>query len=497
MNEDKRKLDHISLESTEINLNNNNEVYEQDIGHEYRIVVEELKYEETTNIDEIVPSEQEIENIHEETQEENNEEVTAEPVLEETSKDESKIIEEIPKKEKIKKEKKTDSLKSDKKIIMIAGIIALILVIIVLILLTTRKKQEKASPIIKLVGEETIILDLDSKYKELGYFALDQEDGDITDRVNVVGEVDTSKPGIYRLKYKVLDNDLMKTEVYRNVIVESKKNDFDFKINGSEIVFINPNSDFVEEGYKVIYNGQDISNEVKVFGQIDRHIPGSYNLVYAISKDNQVKALKRTVVVYKGEEMDSSADLITELNNWLIDELHYSNKISLENVSTSALLYFGILNCRNDKEEVRAKELNECLGKILLNGQIKIPVQTKYKGTLADITYNSTTQSWTINRLDLPKPKEDLFKVVVDNDTIYLYELYGYGVALNNCEICDGNDNKVYYSGVDRNTLLGYESCKVVDGEIVRTKNYKMSLYMHTFKVNNGKYYWQSTEMIK
>ncbi|MBP5407730.1 MAG: DUF5011 domain-containing protein, partial [Bacilli bacterium] len=452
----------------------------------------------STNIDEVVPEEsndfEEEPEISIETPEEPVEE--KQEVQEEPEIPIEKPKEEIKTKVKSKKHDK-DSLKSDKKIIMIAGIIALILVIIVLILFTTKKKPEKAYPVIKLVGEETIILDVDAQYKELGYFALDQEDGDITDKVTIVGEVDTSKPGIYQIKYKVLDNDLMKTELYRNVIVKSKKNDFDFTINGSEIVFINPNAEFVEEGYKVTYNGTDISNEVKVFGSIDRQNPGSYNLVYAISKDNQVAALKRTIVVYKGEEMDASADLITELNNWIIDELHYSNKISIDNISTSALLYFGVLNCHDDKNEIRAKELNECLSKVLMNGQIKIPVQTKYKGALADITYNSTTQSWTINKLDLPKPKDDLYKVVVDNDTIYLYELYGYGVALNNREICDGNDNKVYYSGVDRNTLLGYESCKIVNGETIRTKNYKMSLYMHTFKVNNGKYYWQSTEMIK
>ena len=195
--------------------------------------------------------------------------------------------------------------------------------------------------------------------------------------------------------------------------------------------------------------------------------------------------------------VNNLSDLITELNNWLIDELHYSNKISLDNVSQSVLLYFGALNCRNDKDEVEYKEMNECLAKLLNVKEVKIPATTKYNGEIADITFDTEKNMWIINKLELPRAKEDLFKVVVDNDVIYLYELYGYDVLLNGTEICDGNDNKVYYSGVDRNNLLGYESCKMSGSDIVRTKNYKLALYVHTFKVSNGKYYWVSSEMVK
>ena len=585
--DDKKILNHITLEDTEIKVNS--AIYDQDIGQEYKIEVDEIKYEDATDISEVkekfVPEEEimdfdidefkkslsiqrEIketetkEEIPEESKEEDTgkeepsegvekvaEEVTSENVEEtketveepeEEAKDEvseepkeennekpsegvEKVNEEVTEnveetkeaveepdeeakdevsekpKEETKEEvksRKDDSYKSDKKIIRIAGIIALLLLIVVVILFMTRKKVEKAYPVIKLIGDETIVLDVGSEYKELGYFALDQEDGDITKRVSTIGEVDTSKPGVYKIKYKVLDIDRMKTEVYRNVIVRSTKNNFDFTINGNDVVFISSNADYVEEGYKAIYQERDISTEVKVFGRINRSIPGNYTLTYVLEKDNQVATLKRTIVVFKGEEMDSGAELITELNNWLIDEIHYSNKVSLDNISTSALLYFGILNCRDGNTEVRAKDMNECLKKIT-NKEVKIPLTTKYNGVVADISYNSSKQSWIINRLDLPRPKEDLFKIVVDNDTIYLYESYGYGVALNNREICDGNDNKVYYSGVDRNYLLGYESCKLSNGEKEVTKNYKLALYVHTFKVKNGKYYWTSSEMVK
>lgn len=464
MDEDKNKLKNITLESNELNLNNVEDVYDQDIGEEYEIVLEEVKYEEPIDIDEVEPPKEEV---------------------------------------KVKKDKKDETFKSDKRIIKIAGIIALILVIIVIVLLTTRKKVEKGHPVIKLVGDETIVLELGNEYKDMGYFALDQEDGDITDRVNVIGEVNTAKPGVYQVKYKVLDTDRIKTEVYRTIIVKSKTNEFDFKLEGDDIVFINPNKEYIEEGYTASYKNENVSSEVKKFGSINRSVPGNYNLFYVLEKDEQVAVLKRTVIVYKGEEMGKDADLITELNNWIIDEVHYSNKISMDNVSTSVLLYFGVLNCHNDRTIIPYDDLNECLSKILNVDKIKIPTTTKYQGKRANITYNQEKQSWIVNKLDLPNPKEDLYKVVLDGNTIYLYELYGYEVLLNNREVCDGNDNKIYYSGVDRNTLLGYESCKIVTCEtescdnIVRTKKYKLALYLHTFKLSNGKYYWSSTEMIK
>ena len=67
-------------------------------------------------------------------------------------------------------------------------------------------------------GEEVTIL-INSKYKEPGYEITDNYDTDLNDLVKVSGEVDTSKEGIYELKYKVKDSSGNESVATRKVIV--------------------------------------------------------------------------------------------------------------------------------------------------------------------------------------------------------------------------------------------------------------------------------------
>ena len=130
--------------------------------------------------------------------------------------------------------------------------------------------------------------------------------------------------------------------------------------------------------------------------------------------------------------------------------------------------------------------------KLLNLKDVNITASTKYEGKNASISYNSGSDSWDIHRLELPLPKDNLFEIIVENNNLYLYELYGYDVSISEKE-CDGNDYKIYYSGVDLKNIIGYESCH---NDIVN-QNYKLVPYVHTFRVLNGKYYWVSTDMLK
>ena len=499
----------ITLSTNEIKVDKvteQEEIYDQDIGKEIRVEDLEIKYSPTTDINEVIPEKtedvsKEIEEVPVEeevetgeAEESSEEEINDEPeekeeLLEESEKTE--VEEEIVEKTKDISEDDKE-LKSDKKIIKISLIIAVVLGIIALILFLTRNKEEKNVPVIKLIGDEVVVLELDEKYEEPGYFAVDSEDGDLTNKVVIIGEVDTSKPGIYDLKYKVLDSERNRTEIYRHVIVESKTTNITFNLKGKNIVSISTNADYIEEGYEASINGENIGNKVKVYGEIDRSKVGNYPVYYVLEHNGEVVVLKRFIIVYKGEEMKTDATLITDLNNWLIDEIHYSNKIDLKNVSPSVLLYFGALNCRNDSKSVPHQEMVSCLQKLLNLKDININASTKYEGKNASISYNSGTDSWDIKRLDLPIPKDNLFEIIVENNNIYLYELYGYGVSIGE-KTCDGNDYKIYYSGVDLKNIIGYESCN--NGTV--NQNYKLVPYVHTFRVLNGKYYWVSSDILK
>lgn len=66
--------------------------------------------------------------------------------------------------------------------------------------------KNKEEPTLTLMGDKNIILSVGSKYNESGYLAVDYKDGKITRKVQVSGDVDTSKTGSYPITYSVTNS---------------------------------------------------------------------------------------------------------------------------------------------------------------------------------------------------------------------------------------------------------------------------------------------------
>ena len=78
------------------------------------------------------------------------------------------------------------------------------------------------SPVLTLEGSETMYTDFQGTYKDPGYKAMDNCEGDLTEKVKVTGTVDTSKLGTYTLTYQVSDQGGNTSEVKRKVIVSRR-----------------------------------------------------------------------------------------------------------------------------------------------------------------------------------------------------------------------------------------------------------------------------------
>ena len=75
-------------------------------------------------------------------------------------------------------------------------------------------------PVITLIGEAQLTIDLGSEYTDGGATAEDLDDGDLTESITVVNGVDSSTPGTYSVIYNVTDSDGNEAEeVVRTVIV--------------------------------------------------------------------------------------------------------------------------------------------------------------------------------------------------------------------------------------------------------------------------------------
>ena len=86
----------------------------------------------------------------------------------------------------------------------------------------TIKKIDDEKPTITLKGDSYITVYLGNTYNEPGYTANDNCDGDITNKVEVSGQPNTSVIGTYNIVYKVKDSNNNENSITRTVKVEQR-----------------------------------------------------------------------------------------------------------------------------------------------------------------------------------------------------------------------------------------------------------------------------------
>ncbi|WP_381410173.1 DUF5011 domain-containing protein [Staphylococcus epidermidis] len=73
----------------------------------------------------------------------------------------------------------------------------------------------------QLKGVNDIVIEKGQEYNLLkGISAYDKEDGDLTHKIKIDGQVDTSKVGKYKVKYQVTDSDGAEKTSIRNIEVK-------------------------------------------------------------------------------------------------------------------------------------------------------------------------------------------------------------------------------------------------------------------------------------
>ena len=168
------------------------------------------------------------------------------------------------------------SKSGNRKILFIVLVLAIIVIGITAIVITFYSSNFS----MKLRGDEEMTVGLNAVYEDQGVKAV--IDGrDVSDKVKVTGEVDTSKPGTYELKYSVED-----LKAVRKVTVLDKMNP-EIALEGSEkIDGLKLGDKFDEPGYKATdENGKDITDKVKVEGS-DIRKAGTNTVSYTVSDDN-------------------------------------------------------------------------------------------------------------------------------------------------------------------------------------------------------------------
>ena len=78
-------------------------------------------------------------------------------------------------------------------------------------------------PTLVLKGPTTVYFEVGGKYSEPGYSAIDKLDGDISNKVEIDGDIDFNKSGTYSIQYKVTDSNGYTTKISRKVVIYGGK----------------------------------------------------------------------------------------------------------------------------------------------------------------------------------------------------------------------------------------------------------------------------------
>lgn len=187
------------------------------------------------------------------------------------------------------------------------------------------RKKKEVTRIVKVRDNEkpTLVLkkgspykvQYGSEYKEPGYTAKDNYDGDLTSEVKISGIVNTKKIGSYKLYYTVTDssdNKVSKTRVVKVVDEESPV----IKLNGKSKVIVSVGKKYSEQGFVATdnYDG-DLTSKVKKKGYVNTSVAGVYTLTYSVSDSfGNYTSVTRTVQVGTKSDIDKDNNITISID---------------------------------------------------------------------------------------------------------------------------------------------------------------------------------------
>ena len=98
--------------------------------------------------------------------------------------------------------------------------------------------QDITPPAITLKGDKNQYIKIGSDYNDPGFSAIDTVDGDMTEKVQISGSVDTSKIGSYTISYKVTDAAGNSAAVSRQIYVFDKQAEVNTVNPGNKVVYL-------------------------------------------------------------------------------------------------------------------------------------------------------------------------------------------------------------------------------------------------------------------
>ena len=149
---------------------------------------------------------------------------------------------------------------------------------------------DKIAPLITIVTLEDQLTVVGEPYVEEGYSAVDEYDGDLTDRVTAV-------EGNGVVTYRVTDHSGNETVVHRQIRYYDPIAP-ELVLTGGTVT-VPAGEDYIEPGYSAWDNGDgDITDWVEIFSDYNKYLAGTYKMTYVVSDTyGKTTTMEREIVV--------------------------------------------------------------------------------------------------------------------------------------------------------------------------------------------------------
>ncbi|MDA0783409.1 MAG: DUF5011 domain-containing protein [Bacteroidetes bacterium] len=317
------------------------------------------------------------------------------------------------------------------------------------------------APVITLSGGDTIRVEKTATktacYEEISgttYKANDATQGDMTDDVKVITDLDCSAPGIYSFQFDLRDasgNNAVTR--FRTVIVAVDKTAPQLTLNGKDTMVLEQCDTYTEPGAVAIdANDGNLTSAIKIAGTVDAGTVGVYTLVYSVS-DGQKNAIsiERVVVVE-----DTKVPSILKLSNAIVDG-------TIINVQIGGVFVDDVYS------------VDPCNGSIFVskNPGFNGPVNTNIRATYP-VTYKAVDPSGN-------KATEYGFVLNYRVDDFIAPE-----IELNTSDTVLHDVNNSYYSRSVTVTDNFYSKSQTSVTKIGKVDPYTLGTYVETFTATDG-----------
>lgn len=180
---------------------------------------------------------------------------------------------------------------------------------------------DSISPTLSLTGSSTVHL-CGNEYEESGYLAIDNVDGDITNKVVIKKEQG-------KIIYSVRDTSANETTITR-ILLEKDEIKPELSLNGSSLLTLKKGTTYKKYGVNATDNcTNNLNDKVKIENNVNINVPGTYEVIYTVIDDNSNEGeIKRTVKVFEFDDMNAGYNEIVEgptyINGILIVNKKYS-----------------------------------------------------------------------------------------------------------------------------------------------------------------------------